>query len=198
MIRWIESLSDWDRTLPAALVGAGVAPGELDALLHALAARALGCAPEAIEIRQEAGRAPVIARPPDSGLHLSKGSRGDLAAVAVADGPVGVDVEGVEPDAEIPWNVLHHAEAAMLRALEAPVRARAFARLWSLKEAYLKALGTGLSREPASFAVTFLNEKRAAVDDAAASTRVVAAETVWRSARGSIAAISAVLLVPKS
>jgi 4'-phosphopantetheinyl transferase len=105
-------------------------------------------------------------------------------------------VECVEPDADIPWNVLHPAEAATLRSHDASARARAFARLWSLKEAYLKALGTGLLREPSSFVVRFVEEARATIDDPSASRGVVAAETVWRSAGGMTAAISAVLLAP--
>ena len=196
MIRWIETLADWDRALPAALVAIDLSPGQPDTLLHALASRALERAPEAVEVTQQEGQAPAIARPAGSGLHLSKARRGPFVAVAIADDRVGIDVEGVEPDGEIPWNVLHPAEAAMLRSQDASAQAPAFARLWSLKEAYLKALGTGLLREPSSFVVRFVGDARAMVDDPAVSPGIVAAETIWRSAGAMTVAISAVLLAP--
>ena len=73
-------------------------------------------------------------------------------------------------------------------------RASGFARLWSLKEAYLKALGTGLSREPSSFAVCFRDHETAAIEDPLEPAVIVAARTTWREAGGSPFAISAVLL----
>ena len=47
------------------------------------------------------------------------------------------------------------SEAARLRALPQDAQSEAFLRLWTAKEAYLKALGTGFSREPATIAVDF-------------------------------------------
>ena len=193
MVRWIESLSGWDGTLPATLVAIGLPPEQREGLLRALAARALGYRPEAIDVQQPEGRPPVVARPAGSGLYLSKAARGAVAAASVATSPIGVDVEGVDADGEIPWNVLHPAEAAMLQALGGLDRSRAFARLWSLKEAYAKAAGVGLSREPSAYEVRFAGDEHATVHDPAAAQAIAEATTIWRMAGGSFA-ISTVIL----
>jgi phosphopantetheinyl transferase len=80
----------------------------------------------------------------------------------------------------------------MLQAGEA--RARAFARLWSVKEAYVKALRAGL-REAESFAVDFsnTNAEAALITDPFATAQSVYASTVWRTAQGRCAAVSAVV-----
>ena len=55
---------------------------------------------------------------------------------------------------EPPWTVLAPEEREALAGLAEPdVRHATFLRVWTLKEAVLKALGTGLSREPASVAI---------------------------------------------
>jgi phosphopantetheinyl transferase len=193
MVHWIETLSGWDGGLPATLVATGPAAEQRDALPRALVARALGCPPETIELRQPEGGGPVVARPSGSGLHVSKASRGVVTVVSVAASPVGVDVERLDVKGEIPWNVLHPAEAAMLRELPGLARARAFTRLWSLKEAYAKALGVGLLREPSSYEVRFADASQAAVYDPLNPDSVAEATTIWRGADESFA-ISTVIL----
>jgi 4'-phosphopantetheinyl transferase len=177
---WLESLDGYDGRLPAALVLRGVAETGRRRALRALAAAALGLDRDEIDIRHEAARAPRILRP-RSGLHCSSASRAGGAAVAVAERPIGIDVE-VADAAEIPWNVLHPAERQALAPIAEAERARAFARLWSVKEAYLKALGVGLAREASSFAVHCRDAERATIEDpfgppvAVASTRFIAPE----------------------
>jgi 4'-phosphopantetheinyl transferase len=114
--------------------------------------------------------------------------------MAVARSQVGVDVEIVDPESEIPWNVLHPDEAAMLSRQDEAARAPSFVRLWSLKEAYLKALGLGLSREPASFAIRFAGRDAADVDDPAGPGTRIDARTIWREVDGGTVAISTVLI----
>lgn len=145
-----DDLGTWAGRLPAVLVGEVGGSEARHALLREMAARALGRPADEVEIRHERGRPPRLIRP-RSGLRLSSASRGTLAALAVAERAVGVDVEAVGAAEAIPWNVLAPAEADALR--RSPVPERDFARLWAVKEAYLKALGLGLSREPSSFAV---------------------------------------------
>lgn len=90
---------------------------------------------------------PALADAPD--LHFSLSHSGDLALVAVGPAPVGADVEEL-PSAKVAEEltaVLHPRERAELAALTAPeARRLAVARAWVRKEAYLKGLGTGLSR----------------------------------------------------
>ena len=89
---------------------------------------------------------------------------------------------------------VHADEIALLRALSPGERAAAFARIWSLKEAYLKAAGTGLAREPASFAVSFVDATRAAIADPEAVPALAAVETRWQRDARAAAAVSAVIL----
>ncbi|MFE9254670.1 4'-phosphopantetheinyl transferase family protein [Streptomyces sp. NPDC006879] len=80
-------------------------------------------------------------------LHFSLSHSGDLALLVFATRPVGADVEALpEPVAlhEV-LGSLHPAEAAELRALPAGERQRAFTRVWTRKEAYLKGTGVGLA-----------------------------------------------------
>lgn len=193
----LTRLDGWDRTLPAAWLRRVAGPTDRRALLRGLAARVLACDPADIEVAHEPGRAPRLVRPAGSGLHLSSTSRDDLAAVAVATDPIGIDVERVEPDREIPWNVLHPDEIAALRARPKGDRARDFARLWTCKEAYLKALGTGLAREPGSVAVRFHDDATAHVRDAEIG-RAATAVTSRHACAGRTYSVSLVILAPGS
>ncbi|MFF3559937.1 4'-phosphopantetheinyl transferase family protein [Streptomyces sp. NPDC002574] len=86
---------------------------------------------------------------PEGRPHFSLSHTRGLSLLAFAAGTVGADVEEVprEAAADGVWQSLHPGEVAELEALAEPDRALAFARVWVRKEAYLKALGTGLSRE---------------------------------------------------
>ncbi|WP_327387777.1 4'-phosphopantetheinyl transferase family protein [Streptomyces sp. NBC_01207] len=82
------------------------------------------------------------------GVHFSLSHSGDLAYIALAAVPVGVDIEET-PTADAVADILeslHPVESAELTALAPPRRPGALARLWCRKEACLKAAGTGLAR----------------------------------------------------
>ncbi|MFJ9038106.1 4'-phosphopantetheinyl transferase family protein [Streptomyces sp. NPDC102406] len=90
---------------------------------------------------------PALADAP--GLHFSLSHGGDLALVALAPVPVGADVEELATPAaaEDVTALLHPRERAELAALRDPSERRlAVSRAWVRKEAYLKGIGTGLSR----------------------------------------------------
>lgn len=92
---------------------------------------------------------PAVAGDPTP-LHFSLSHSHGLALVGVAPVPVGVDVEllpGPET-VEICAPALHAREQAELAAVPPAARRRVFGRLWTRKEAYLKGIGTGLSRDP--------------------------------------------------
>ncbi|MEW2067053.1 4'-phosphopantetheinyl transferase superfamily protein [Streptomyces sp. NPDC007346] len=83
-------------------------------------------------------------------LHFSLAHSRGLIAVVVAPRVIGVDVERL-PSAqtvEACARALHPGEQAELEAAPPGERRAHFGRLWTRKEAYLKALGTGLSRHP--------------------------------------------------
>lgn len=79
----------------------------------------------------------------------------DIALIALApEGDIGVDVETLKPVTDaIELAALHFCEreAAWLGAAPRALRDRAFLRVWVVKEACLKAIGSGLSLPAASF-----------------------------------------------
>jgi 4'-phosphopantetheinyl transferase len=90
--------------------------------------------------------------------------------------------------------VLHPAEIAWLTGLGPGDRAQEFARLWTVKEAYLKALGTGLARDTRAFAVALDQPSSARITDPDATHPVEHASTVWVQAGHVLAAAAVVVL----
>jgi 4'-phosphopantetheinyl transferase len=95
-------------------------------------------------------------RLPDVDVSLAH-TRGLVAAALVTHGTIGVDVEKIDPakaDFAVAHNYFAPAEIEILGTTVASERATCFFRLWTLKEAYLKAIGTGLGTPLFSFAFT--------------------------------------------
>jgi phosphopantetheinyl transferase len=120
-------------------------------LVRLCVAAALGAAAAEIGFSWTAGGAPRL-EPPFADLHLSWAQRKGRFACALGRTPIGVDIE-IPDSGEIPWNVLHADEAALLRGAIISAREAVFLRIWAAKEAYAKALGEGFRREPSGFAV---------------------------------------------
>ena len=85
-------------------------------------------------------------------LAVSLAHSGEVVLVAVASAEdVGVDVEALRPDAAR-WALVRQAlterEQRRLGSLAQPDRAESFLRVWTRKEAILKAAGTGLAVDP--------------------------------------------------
>ena len=75
----------------------------------------------------------------------------DFVMLAISDTPVGCDIERVHK-AILSHHVFHPKELARLLSLpEGDVRDREFLRLWTAKEAFLKAIGTGIDENAASY-----------------------------------------------
>lgn len=122
-------------------------------LVRCVLAQVLGGRPRDVPIRSEAcrvcggphGRPVVESR---SGLRFSLSHTTGAVLVGLSAYPVGVDVERI-PAPEVVaalLDELHPDERAHLEALPVDERVAGFAQLWVRKEAYLKALGTGLTR----------------------------------------------------
>lgn len=121
-------------------------------------ARAIGVAPEAIVFGAGKDGKPCIASPADTSLEFSYSDSGDLALVALSPGvPVGVDVERMREQPtllQVAERMFAREEAGAIAALPPDERIGAFYRVWTRKEAYLKALGVGLTYGLGRFAVT--------------------------------------------
>lgn len=113
-------------------------------LRHVLGAH-LDREPGEIEIRLDSAGKPRVE---DCEFSITRARR--LVLVAVSDDPVGVDLEAV-PEHKVAveaMRLLHPDERTELEAVPESDLAAEFVRVWARKEAFLKALSTGLARDP--------------------------------------------------
>lgn len=88
-------------------------------------------------------------------LHFSLSHSGNLVACAIGEIPLGVDVQTIVTARESLINyTMSESEKAKLQALDdITARNAYFTQLWTLKESYAKATGTGLTHNFPSFEV---------------------------------------------
>ncbi len=90
------------------------------------------------------------------GLHFNLSHAGSRALFAFGGNRVGVDLEVIrplrDPDA-VAKRFFSERETQMLAALHPSTRQRAFFACWTRKEAYVKALGTGIANTLPGFSV---------------------------------------------
>jgi 4'-phosphopantetheinyl transferase len=102
----------------------------------------------------------------DADLEFNLSHAGDVALIALARRrPVGVDIEAVaraDRALGVATHVFSGDERQALQALPPAARPDAFTRMWTRKEAYVKALGMGFAYPTRSFTVSL----RATDDDA--------------------------------
>ena len=120
------------------------------ARLRQLLAARLGTRPESVELVYGAHGKPALARRfADADLHFNVSHCDDVTLYAFSCGrEIGVDVEAVrvirEAD-DIAGRFFSHRENQAYRALERRDRPLGFFQCWTRKEAFIKALGDGLS-----------------------------------------------------
>jgi 4'-phosphopantetheinyl transferase len=139
-------------TVPDERLAAQLATGR--ALLRLVAADALSCDPSKIEIDRTCttcgephGKPRILGDP----VHVNVSHSAERVAVAATPGgPLGIDVEHLSSVAFADFDdaALTPAERAAVSALPPQQRPRARARLWTRKEAALKASGVGLRSDP--------------------------------------------------
>ncbi|MCM1438288.1 MAG: 4'-phosphopantetheinyl transferase superfamily protein [Roseburia sp.] len=89
------------------------------------------------------------------GVHFNLSHSGEWTVVALSDSEVGVDIQQVKPvDMRLATRFFTESEREILKGA-GDAAELTFYRLWTVKEAYLKALGTGLNRPLSSFEVRF-------------------------------------------
>jgi 4'-phosphopantetheinyl transferase len=124
--------------------------------LRVLLARYVGTAPGDISFAYEAKGKPTIAN--EGSVHFNLSHSGSMALLAITRGcEVGVDIERIRSFSDMPRVAQRFfcvEESNELMALPADQRDLAFFRCWTRKEAYIKAVGDGLSVPLDSFRVT--------------------------------------------
>jgi 4'-phosphopantetheinyl transferase len=93
----------------------------------------------------------------ESGLRFNLTHTRGIAACAIAHDEVGIDVESSDRQMDFANanRYLAPEEALVVSAAPLEQRAAIFFRFWTLKEAFIKATGEGLSRPLASFSFAF-------------------------------------------
>ena len=124
--------------------------------LRAVIGRYLEMQPEALRFSYGAYGKPGLASEHVLRFNLSHSHEVALLAVAL-DAELGVDVEHIRADfasEEIARRFFSRAEVEVFNALRKEERVAAFFRCWTRKEAYIKAIGKGLSQALDAFDVT--------------------------------------------
>lgn len=119
-------------------------------LLRQLAAERLGIDPAAVPLDADEHGKPFVA---DRPFEINVSHSGDYIAVAFAPTPVGIDIEQINERPQldaIAHRFFRPDEIAFLDALPPASRPAAFFNLWTIKEAAIKADGTGVWRSLAT------------------------------------------------
>jgi 4'-phosphopantetheinyl transferase len=126
------------------------------AALRVLLARALGRTPADLRFERSSLGKPYVA---DTGIHFNLSHSGRYALIGMCHGSeIGVDTEFIPTTVD--WRELAERyfaaeERAWLAAAPPDQHSSRFFRLWTVKEAFLKATGEGLGRPLAAIVVTF-------------------------------------------
>ena len=123
-------------------------------------ARYTGLPPHALAYRaSEHGKLSLDGAAAAGGIHFNVSNAGDLALVAVTRGrEIGVDLEQLKPmpdGMDIASRFFSAPENQVFAALPEEARDLAFFHCWTRKEAYIKAVGEGLSMPLDRFDVAF-------------------------------------------
>jgi 4'-phosphopantetheinyl transferase len=125
--------------------------GASRAALRRLLGRYLGLTPGEVQIGYNRFGKPALAAPaaPGRRLNFNLSHAGNFALIGFACArPIGVDIEGIQrqaPYASLAEAVCGEAERREIEALPETERMAEVTTFWACKEAYVKALGVGLS-----------------------------------------------------
>ncbi len=130
-------------------------------MLRSVLAEYVGTPPEALQFSYDMNGKPDLKHPTiEPPVRFNLSHSGAVAVVAVGRSPVlGVDVEEVRSGfdfADIAERQFSAAECRALTTVPADQRRLAFYLAWTRKEAFIKALGTGLGRPLDSFDVSLV------------------------------------------
>jgi 4'-phosphopantetheinyl transferase len=128
-------------------------------VLRDILSRYLDCSPASVRFSFNVYGKPVLAGEYEhAGLRFNLSHSQGVALYALTRaGEVGVDIEFLRDDfasLEIAERYFSRTEVALLRTLRPELRTNGFFNCWTRKEAYIKALGEGLSHPLDRFAVS--------------------------------------------
>jgi 4'-phosphopantetheinyl transferase len=127
----------------------------------------LGLRPEDVALGAGNLGKPLMAEQADAWLHFNLSHSGETAVIACArDRDVGVDIESLRQDLDhdaVVERYFSAAEKLEWATLPDSERAQAFLRGWTCKEAYVKALGEGLSHPSDAYSVRLSPSEPAAL-----------------------------------
>lgn len=119
------------------------------ARLRIILGRYLDISPCRVRFSYNAYGKPALAMPDENRLRFNLSRSRDLVLYAIAaDAEVGIDVERIHEELqveEIAERFFSPAESAAIRASDGDEKHEAFFNYWVCKEAYVKAIGKGLS-----------------------------------------------------
>jgi len=118
------------------------------AMLRCLLGERVGIPPQRIELVTGPRGKPALAAGGAAAPHFNLAHSGELAVVALATRELGVDVEALRPfprAERFAARFFASSEQQWLRAKPEAERGDATLTLWTLKEAYLKAVGSGIA-----------------------------------------------------
>jgi 4'-phosphopantetheinyl transferase len=130
--------------------------------IRCLLAEYLGCSPDGIKFEIGEYGKPHIGGVNPNDLEFNYSHSQDLGVLAVTMGsPVGVDVEYIRPinDAvRLAERFFTRAEVEVLRSVPENFFLKTFFTIWTCKEAYIKAIGRGLTYSLNNFDIFFNRE----------------------------------------
>lgn len=152
------------------------------ATLRILISEYISIPPTIVQLRVVRGGKPSLeAKQNASGIHFNLSHCGGLALFAFSSHAIGIDVQHVETNDDIPRivaNFFSPTEVASFERLEESEREVFFFRTWVRKEAYLKATGSGLRTDPAELCVGD-SDGEATLTDRNGETRIDHAKKVF-------------------
>jgi 4'-phosphopantetheinyl transferase len=144
------------------------------AVLRTLLGRAVGIPADEISFRSEPELKPVLEAGAAQPIHFSLSRSEELVLIGLAARPLGVDIESLANavDTEAVGDfVLSEREREAFRSLDPSDRQRVFLQCWVQKEAYLKAIGEGLSVSPARVEVFRFPDEETGLKSVAGDSR---------------------------
>lgn len=131
-----------------------IAFGATRAALRSLLAEAIGCAPKNVSLATGPYGKPQLAG--GSGPQFNVSHSGSFALIGISDQPIGVDIEAMRNDLdalELAKSFFSESEHSLLSGLKKEEQLQSFYKIWTCKEAVLKALGVGISEYLNEFSV---------------------------------------------